>query len=392
MSSDGVEIGSNGLHRRRWLARVAAVVVLASAAACGPREPVVKIGFVGPLTGDQAAQGAEMLRGAELAMAQAQTAPPIPGYRLELAALDDQRNPAQAVAMAKRLAADPAVLAVVGHLNSSCTKPASAIYHKARLLHVNPVSSNPEISRQGFDTFFRICATDDLQGPAGAHVARHTLGARRVFIIDDLTTYGRGLANEFKRATVAVGLEVLGHEGITQGEKDFTPLLTKIKALGPDLIYFAGMFPEAAILIKQRRDLQIPAAFLGGDGLYEPTLITLATPAAAEGVYLTTLGADVHTVPTARAFVEAFERRYGSIGAYPAYAYEATNLAIRAIRTAGRPDRPAVLAAMRRLDEYPGILGLHRFDTRGDTTLRTIGIFVIRDGRFQFLKAVEPSE
>lgn len=363
-------------------------LTLLGLASCGPREPVIRIGFVAPLTGDQAAHGMEMLHGAQLAIEQA-AAPILPGYRLELVALDDQRNPAQAVAMAKKLVADPAVLAVVGHLNSSCTKPASGVYHKARLLHVNPVSSNPDISRQGFDTFFRICATDDLQGPAAARFAHDRLHARRVFVIDDLTTYGRGLANEFEKAAPSIGLTVLGHEGITQGEKDFTPLLTRIKALAPDLIYFAGMFPEGAILIKQRYELQIPATFLGGDGLYEPTLITLATPAAAEGVYLTTLGADVHTVSTARAFVEAYERRYGPLGAYSAYVYEATNLALQAIQRAGRPDRAAVLEAMRQLPEVHGILGTHRFDPRGDTTLRTIGIFVIRGGQFQFLDAVD---
>ena len=361
----------------------------ASLIGCGQRQPVIKIGFVAPLTGDLAAQGTDLLHGAELAIAETAQAPVVPGYRVELVPLDDQHSPSQAVAMAKRLAADPDVLAVVGHLNSSCTKPAAAIYAKAQLLQVNPVSSNPKISRQGFDTFYRICATDDLQGPAAARFAKETLGVRRVFIIDDLTTYGRGLANEFERTATALGLELAGHEGITQGEKDFSPLLTKIKALNPDLIYFAGMFPEAATLIKQRAALQMTTKFLGGDGLYEPTLIPLATPAAAEGVYLTALGADIHSVPTAHAFLEAYERRYGRVGAYSGYAYEATRLAVQVIRAAGRADRSAVLAAMRQLGAYQGILGIHRFDAHGDTTLRTIGIFTIHDGQFHFLKTVD---
>lgn len=369
------------------LAACSMLLVVFWMSSCGSKEPVVRIGFVAPLTGDQAAHGADMLHGAELAIADA--GPVIPGYKVELVPLDDQRNPAQAVAMAKKLAADPSVVVVVGHLNSSCTKPASAIYHKARVLQISPVSSNPEISRQGFDTFYRVCATDDLQGPAAARFARERLGARRVFIVDDLTTYGRGLANEFEQAARALEFEVLGHEGITQGEKDFAPLLTRVKALDPDLLYFAGMFPEAAALIRQRAELRVPAAFLSGDGSYEPTLITLATPAAAEGAHLTTLGADVTAVPTARAFVEAYERRYGPLGAYSAYAYEATRVALQAVRTAGRADRAAVLAAMQQLGEYRGVLGTHRFDARGDTTLRTIGVVVVRDGRFQFVEAVE---
>ncbi len=357
-------------------------------AGCGKQSPVIKVGFVAPLTGDQAATGLDMLRAAQLAVEQSKAAGEIlPGYGLELVAMDDQRSPAQAVSVAKRLAADPDVLVVMGHLNSSCTKPASAIYYEARILHINSVSSNPEISRQGFDNFFRICPTDDLQGPAAARFALQRLEAKRIFVIDDMTTYGRGLANEFVKAAKGLGIEILGHEGITQGEKDFTPLLTKVKAINPDLIYFAGMFPEAALLLKQRFELQIPSRFLGGDGTFEPTLIDLATPQAAEGMYLTTLGADIRKVPTAQAFVRDFEAKYGHLGAYSSYAYEATRLALEAIRRAGRKDRAAVISAMKQIKEYPGILGTHTFDTHGDTTNRVIGIYTVRDGKFQFVEA-----
>ena len=367
--------------------RVAFVLAWLFLAGCGKAEPVIKVGFVAPLTGDQAAHGMDMQRGAELALEQARGKGPIlPGYRMELVALDDARNPAQAVSAAKRLAADRDVLAVVGHLNSSCTKPASAIYHEARLLHVNPVSSNPEISRQGFDTFYRICPTDDLQGPAGARYAIQRLGAKRIFVLDDMTTYGRGLANEFLPAAKRLGAEILGHEGITQGEKDFTPVLTKIKALNPDLIYFAGMFPEAALLLEQRFRLNISARFLGGDGLFEPALIELASPEAAEGMCLTTLGGDIQHVPTAQEFVKAFEAKYGHLGAYSSYAYEATNIALEAIRRAGRKDREAVLTAMKQMKTYPGILGVHTFDQKGDTSIRTIGVYTVHNGKFEFVE------
>jgi len=358
-------------------------------AGCGKQEPVVKIGFVGPLTGDQAAQGVDMLRGVHLALDRAVAEGPIlPGYKVELVSLDDARNPAQAVSAAKRLAADPDVVAVVGHLNSSCTKPASAIYYEARMLHLNPVSSNPEISHQGFDTFFRICPTDDLQGPVGVRFAVDRLGSRRIFVIDDMTTYGRGLANEFEKEAKRRSIEILGHEGITQGEKDFTPLLTKIKGLGPDLIYFAGMFPEAALLVKQKFELKIPAQFLGGDGLFEPTLIDLAGPAAADGIYLTTLGGDIRQVPTAKEFVQGFESRYKHLGAYSAYAYEATRVVVEAIRRAGKKERQAILESMKQMKKYSGILGMHAFDSRGDTTIRIIGVYTVKDGKFQFVEAI----
>ena len=375
---------------RRAAASLAALPLLFLLSGCGKQEPVARIGFAVPLTGDQASHGAAMLNGAKLALELAQQAGPVlPGVRVELVPLDDARSPAQAVAVAKRLAADPSVVAVVGHLNSSCTKPASAVYHEARVLHVNPTSSNPEISRQGFDNFFRICPTDDLQGPAGARFAFERLGAKRLYILDDLTTYGRGLANEFEKAARGLGAEVLGHEGLTQGEKDFTPVLTKIKGMQPDLIFFAGMFPEAALLIQQRQKLGITAYFLGGDGLYEPNLIKLATPEAAEGAYLTSLGGDIRQLPSAANFVREYEARFGEQGAYSGYAYEAVSFALEALRRAGKADRAAVLAAAKGMKEYPGILGTHRFDEKGDTTIHTIGIYQVRKAKFQFLEAVD---
>lgn len=372
-----------------WMVGLVGVLVLVWACSRAPQEPVVKIGFVVPLTGDQAAHGQDMLHGAQLAVDQAKAAGSVlEGYRVDLLALDDARSPAQAVSAAKKLAADPDVVAVVGHLNSSCTKPASAVYFEARILHVNPVSSNPEISRQGFDNFYRICPTDDLQGPAAAHFAVEKLGAKRIFVLDDMTTYGRGLSNEFIKAAQLLDARILGQEGITLGEKDFTPILTRIKAINPDLIYFAGMFPEAALLLRQKSELQVPAKFLGGDGLFEPTMIQLATPQAAEGMYLTTLGGDIYQVPTAKEFVQAYEARYGHLGAYSAYAYEATRLALNVIHRAGRKDRSAVLSAMKQIKEYPGILGVHTFDDHGDTRNRTIGVYTVREGKFKFLESL----
>lgn len=347
----------------------------------------MKIGFAAALTGDQAPQGQSMLHGAELAVEQVNAQGPIlPGHRLELVALDDQRSPTQAVAVAKKFVADPAVIAIVGHLNSSCTMPASAIYYQARLLQITPVSSNPQISRQGFDTFYRTCATDDLQGPAAALFLTRELGAKRVFVLDDMTTYGRGLANELIKKLEALNVDVAGHEGITQGDKDFVPLLTKIKSLTPDAVYFAGMFPEGALLMKQRAEVGLPARFMGGDGLFDAALITLATPQAAEGAYLTTIGSDIYQMPAAAEFVKAYEAKFGPLGAYSAYAYEATNIAIWAIRQAGIKDRAAVLAAMKTLKDYPGLFGPQGFDEKGDSLIRDIGIFTVHDGKFKFVK------
>ena len=366
--------------RRSFAAPVLAALLLAG---CGKSEPVVKIGFIGPLTGDQAPEGQDMLHGAQLAVEQAKTLGAIlPGYHLELVALDDQRSPTQAVAAAKRLIADHDVVAIVGHLNSSCTMPASAIYHQAKILQLSPVSSNPQISRQGFENFFRICATDDLQGPAAASFLAERLQVKRLFVLDDMTTYGRGLANELIGKANNLNITVIGHEGISQEDKDFVPLLTKIKSLNPDAVYFAGMFPQGALLLKQRAELGLRGHFMGGDGLFDAQLIKLAGPGGAEGAYLTKLGPDIRTIPTARAFVTAFEAKYGAVGAYSSYAYEATNMVLWAIRAAGRSDRTAVLGAMKRLKDYQGIFGMQNFDAKGDSLLREIGLVHVRNGAF----------
>ena len=358
---------------------------------CAKRDGVLKIGCAAPITGDQAKIGLDLLNGVKLAVEEAnQKGEVIPGYKLSVYEQDDQHNPAQAVSVAKKFIADRDVVAVVGHLNSSCTKPASSVYYEARIVQVSPASTNPEISKQGFDTFFRTCTTDDVQGPAGAVFAVGKLGVQKVYVIDDRTTYGKGLADEFHKKAEILGAKILGHEGITQGDKDFTPLLTKIKALMPDLIFFGGIYPEGALLIKQARNLDMKCPFMGGDGMYDTTLIKLATPQAAEGTYITFFGADMEQLPTAKEFVLAYKAKYGEIGPFSTYAYDAANIVIEAIKRAGKKDRAAVLAEVKKTKDFHGAIGVTNFDARGDTLNKMIGIFQASGDRFQYIGPAEP--
>ena len=351
---------------------------------------VVKIGCAAPMTGDQAQLGIDTCNAVRLAIEQANAqGEVIPGSQLELLALDDQHNPAQAVNVAKKFVADPDVVAVVGHFNSSCTKPASAVYHEARLPQITATSTNPELSRQGFDTFFRVSATDDVQGPAGTRFAMKKLGVKNVFIIDDKTTYGKGLADEFEKAAREKGLAVFGHEGITQGDKDFSPLLTKIKPLSPDLIYFGGVFPEGALLLRQGRGLGVNSIFLGGDGLANPLLIQLATASIAEGTYATMVGGDMHQVPSAAPFIHDYESRYGAVGQWSAYGYDSANILIAAIRKAGVKNREAVLKALRQIPRFQGVTGEVVFDSKGDNQNQFIGIFQVQGGQFVYIGAAD---
>ncbi len=376
---------------------LSSVICLLSSVLCFPspvlaKDDTVAIGLVAPLTGDQAYIGIGVQQGAQMAVEDANVKGSVFGNaRLKLVALDDQHNPTQAVLAANKLSADPAVAGVVGHFNSSCTKAASAIYHESRMAQITPASTNPDISRQGFDTFFRVCATDDVQAPAAADFAFTKLGRRRIAIVDDQTTYGKGLATEFEKKFKALGGTVLRHDGITQGEKDFTPLLATIKSVGPELIFYGGVYPELALLLKQARKMGLQVVWMGGDGIYDVTLVKLATPAVAEGVYATMLGVDPHTIPTAKDFVARYEARYGQIGSFSAYAYDATQVLIEALRRAGKNDREAVLKEVRAMRDFPGILGPLNFDEKGDAIGKSVGIFKIENGEFKFIEEVKPS-
>ena len=365
------------------------ILLFAAFLSLGASKPeTVEIGFVAPLTGDQAYIGVGVLQGAQMAVEDANAAGPVfGGARLKLTALDDQHNPTQAVLAANKLISNPNVVGVIGHFNSSCTKAASAIYHEARMAQVTPASTNPDISRQGFDTFFRVCATDDVQGPAAASFVAGSLGLKRIAIIDDQTTYGRGLADQFAASLKAQGGEVVLRSGITQGEKDFAPLLTKIKSRRPELIYFGGVYPELSLLIKQSRRMGLGAPWMGGDGVFDQTLIRLATPELAEGTYATMLGVDPHSLPSAADFVSRYEARYSELGSFSAYGYEATRLLIHAVRRAGKKDREAVLEAVRGTKDFPGILGPVNFDERGDAIGKSVGIFKVENGKWIFLSS-----
>ena len=354
-------------------------------------EDVVYIGAAGPFTGDHAYAGVGMLQGVQMAVEDANIKGPVFGNtKVKLLSLDDQHSPAQAVLASHKFVANPDVVGVVGHFNSSCTMPTSAIYHEARLVHITPASSNPEISRQGFDTFFRVCATDDIQGPAAALFAFSKLGVRKIAIIDDRTTYGHGLAMEFEKKFRELGGEILSRDGVTQGEKDFTPLLTKIKSERPELIFFGGIYPEFSLLIKGSKKLGLESPWMGGDGVYDVVLIKLATPKFAEGTYATMLGADPRAVPEAKDFVARYEARYGEIGSFSTYGYDAANVLIEAIRRAGTKDRAAVLREVRSTKDFRGVLGLINFDEKGDVVGQSIGIYKVENGKFVFIEEAKP--
>ncbi|MDI6843040.1 MAG: branched-chain amino acid ABC transporter substrate-binding protein [Anaerosomatales bacterium] len=379
----------------KLLAVAAACALLASAAAgCGSKASetsktgqvkTVKIGFAAPLTGDNAVYGRGMQRAVQMAIDEANASERVKsaGITFELASQDDQGDPKQAVNVATLLAGDPAVVGVVGHFNSGCSIPASAVYQQAGLAMVS-VSSNPQLTAQGFDVVNRIVAKDDTQGSFAADLVYDKLGLRKVAVLDDSTPYGSGLASEFVKRFVAKGGTVVVQEKIQAKDVDFSALVTRIKSAKPEAIYYGGAHTEGALLSKQAKESGLKVPVIGGDMLYSAEYISIARAENAEGDICTSLGLPLEQQPKGVEFKAAYEKRYGEgPEAYDSYAYDSAWIIIEAVLEAG-PDRAAVAKAIRGLT-YDGVTGTTSFDENGDTRNQVISAYRVEGGAWKQL-------
>lgn len=351
----------------------------------GEQLKTVKIGFAAPLTGDNAVYGRGMQRAAQMAIDEANASDRVreAGIRLELSAQDDQGDPKQAVNVATLLAGDPAVVGVVGHFNSGCSIPASAVYQQAGLAMVS-VSSNPQLTAQGFEIVNRIVAKDDTQGSFAADLVFDRLGIRTVAVLDDSTPYGSGLAAEFVRRFAAKGGTVVVQEKIQAKDVDFSALLTRIKSAKPEAIYYGGAHTEGALLSKQAKETGLKVPVIGGDMLYSAEYISIARPENAEGDICTSLGLPLEQQPKGAEFKAAYRQRYGEDPeAYDSYAYDSAWIIIEAILEAGA-DRAAVAKAIRGLS-YDGVTGTTSFDENGDTRNQVISAYRVEGGAWKQL-------
>lgn len=340
-------------------------------------ENVIKIGVAGPLTGDQAKMGYDLINGVTLAVDEWNSKGGVLGKKITIVKGDDRRDPREAVSVANKMVNED-VVGVIGHFNSSCSIPASRIYHEGGVIQITPASTNPELTEQGFNTIFRVCGRDDQQGGAGAKFVLETLKKNRIAILHDKTTYGQGLADEFKR-NVESKTQIVAYEGIVQGENDYTAVLTKIKQLNPEIIYFGGIYPEAGLLVKQMRDIGLDAIFVSGDGVIDPEFIKIGGK-ATEGSYMT-FGPDIKKVPSAKYFVENYTKKFGEIGPYSVYSYDAANILLKAITEVKTIDREKVAAAIHNM-KYEGAIGNIEFDKKGDVVVAPYILWVVKNSEF----------
>lgn len=346
-------------------------------------KPIAKIGFAAPLSGEQAIVGRPMRQCAELAVTQANERGDLPFY-LRLRAEDDRAEPGQAQEVARRFVADPAVIGVVGHKNSGPSAAAAPIYHAAGLAQVAPSSTNPQLSRRGYRTFFRLCAHDAVQGQVAARYAVRVLGARRVAVIHDQTGYGQPLAEVVQAVLQQERAEVVLFEGITEGATDFSQTVGRLQQLSPDVIYFALTEIESSILARQLREAGVGAVLFGTDGSRESQFLPLAGP-AAEGAYQTYAGLDAESHPAAQEFAGQFKARYGSVPVYGPEVYDATNLFITALARAGQIDRQRVLQEIVGSSNFEGVTGRIQFEPNGDRRDPQVSIWRVEQGEMRRL-------
>jgi branched-chain amino acid transport system substrate-binding protein len=357
-------------------------IILGVISGCGSKgAPLIKVALVAPLTGDIAAHGQGMKRGAELAIEEAVQSGRFKDFRLELAAFDDRGDPKEAVTVANQIISDPTIMGVVGHLNSGCSIPASQVYAKRNVLMITPASTNPKLTQQGLKNVFRLCTTDDVQGKLEADYAIDSLKIERAAVIHDKTAYGQGLAAEFRKEFEARKAPVLSFDGIDVGEKDYKALLTRIKTSDPQLIYFGGMHPECGLISKQAKELGLKIPIFAGDGVVTPEYAKIGGP-ATEGDFASLTGQPPEKLPAARQFLENYRKRFpkDDMQPYDPYTYEATNIVLDAIEKAGT-DRAKIIDHVANV-KYQGILGESSFDERGDTRNKAITIYQVRNGKF----------
>ncbi len=347
---------------------------------CAKKEDTIKIGVAGPMTGDQAKMGTDLKNGVELAVSEWNEKGGALGKKIELLVEDDQHDPKFAVTVANKLS-NSGVAGVIGHWNSSASIPASEVYKdRGYIPMITPASTNPQLTERGFENVFRVCGRDDQQGMIAAEFVVKNLKIKKVAIVHDKTTYGQGLANEFKKA-MGNAAEVVYYGVVIQGDKDFRAVLTSIKDKRPELIYFGGIYPEAGLLVKQAKELGIKAPFMSGDGTIDKEFIKIAGKENSEGTYLT-FSPDPSNIPTAKAFMDKYHAKYGEHGPYSIYAYDAANILLTGISKAGVVDGKKVSEALHNF-AYEGALGAIRFDQKGDVLKAPYIVWITKDGEFK---------
>ena len=326
----------------------------------------VKIGVAGPMTGASAAFGEQYMKGAQAAADVINAKGGINGEKIVLVAGDDACEPKQAVAVANRLVDQDKVIGVVGHFCSSNTIPASEVYDEAGVIMITPGSTNPQVTERGLSGVFRMCGRDDQQGVVAGDYIVDVLKGKKVAVINDKDTYGKGLADATSAQLTKRGVKPILEEGLTRGEKDFSALVTKIRSTGADVVFFGGLHPEAGPLVRQIRESGLKdVKFVSDDGVVTDELVaTAGGKQYVDGVYMT-FGADPRLLPDSKEVVEAFRKAGTEPEGYTLYAYASLQAMADAFNGA-KSNKGEDAAQWLKANPVKTVMGEKVWDSKGD--------------------------
>ncbi|HLL13356.1 MAG TPA: branched-chain amino acid ABC transporter substrate-binding protein, partial [Rubrivivax sp.] len=354
---------------------------------------VVKIGHVGPTSGQIAHLGKDNENGARMAIEELNAKGVTIGgkkVKLELLAEDDAGDPKQGTAAAQKLV-DSKVHGVVGHLNSGTSIPASKIYSDAGIPQISPSATNPKYTRQGYKTTFRVVADDvHLGGTLGRYAAKDLKG-KSIAVIDDRTAYGQGVADEFVKGVEAAGGKAVGREFTNDKATDFTAILTSLKAKNPDIVFFGGMDAVAGPMMRQMKQLGINAKFMGGDGICTTELPKLAAGTMADGqvVCAEAGGVEGTAKKSLDDFNAAFKKKYNAdVQVYAPYVYDAVNVMVAAMVKAGSAEPAKYLPVLAKTTGYKGVTGTISFDDKGDVKNGALTLYTYKGGKREQIAVV----
>ncbi len=351
----------------------------------------IKIGACGAFTGGAAASGMEMYNSFKLAVDQRNEKGGIKGVKVDLIWGDDGGDAAQGATVGEKLASDPQVYGILGPNWSSVTEAMLRITSEAGIAQITSAASKPSLTAKGYKTFFRVNSKDDDYGPAvGAFIAKD-LKAKNVYVLNSKNTYPQGLSDQVV-ATLDKNKVKYSRATVVEQAKDYSSVLTAVKAANPDVVFVAVMdAPDHAAIISQMRNLGIKAAYVGSEGAKDLKDFVQAAEGKAEGAYMFHMAPDIYAVPAAADYVKQFESKYGSLSGWGPTAYEAACILLDAIEAAaadGKISRDEVVANVKKT-KHDGILGFAvEFNAVGDLKSPATYIFQVVNGNFKQVKMV----
>jgi branched-chain amino acid transport system substrate-binding protein len=364
---------------RRTLFGAAMLAALGCTIAAAPARADIQIAVVGPITGQYATFGQQMKEGAEQAVEDLNKAGGVLGQKLVLNVGDDACDPRQAVSVANQMASRGVKL-IAGHFCSGSSIPASKVYLEEGALQISPASTNPKFTDEGGWNTFRVCGRDDQQGQvAGKYLAEH-FKDEKIAILNDNSAYGKGLADETKKALNAAGVQEAMVAAYTPGERDYSALVSRLKQAGVTVIYIGGYHTESGLIIRQAKEQGMKATLVGGDALVTKEFWQIAGE-AGNGT-LMTFAADPSKRPTAAAVVQEFKAKNIEPEGYVLYTYAAVQIWADAVKKAASADPKKAADTLKSGGPWQSVLGPVSFDQKGDPTQSGYVLYVWKNGDY----------